>query len=64
MTADLTPEQLAECKRLKAWMPYRIVWATIAPDGSFECGANTDKRQLNKRLRAGCKGWIINGAQS
>lgn len=46
-----TVEQEAELRRMKSYFPYRIVWGAVDESGNFECGANSDRREMNKRLR-------------
>lgn len=51
-----TEAQETELRRVKQYFPYRIVWGAIGPNGEFESGANTTRRELNKYLR---KGWLV-----
>ena len=52
-----TAEQEAELKKIKQYLPYRIVWGAINPqDQSFHTGADFDRRRINDRLR---KGWLV-----
>jgi hypothetical protein len=54
MTTELTLSQKEEMKRLKQYFPYRIVWACInSVTGEFSAQASSDKRAINKELRAG-----------
>ncbi len=54
MPVELTAEQTAELKRLKAYFPYRIVFGVIDKDtGAFEAWANSTMRIANQRARAG-----------
>lgn len=47
----------AECARLKAYSPYRIVWGAVQPDTlEVITGANPTKRQANDMAR---KGWHV-----
>lgn len=50
---ELTQEQQSEMRRLKSYFPYRIVWAVINKAGEFAAYATSDKRAMNKELRAG-----------
>ena len=50
----MNEKQIEELRRLKAYFPYRIVWACInAVTGEFSAQASYDKRAMNKELRAG-----------
>lgn len=49
-----TPEQVAECARLKAYFPYRIVYGVIDKDsGEFHASAQPTMRRANKLAREG-----------
>jgi hypothetical protein len=53
-----TEAQMAEIGRLKAYFPYRVVWAAVnAETGEFHCGANATRKQLNIFMRRGAP-WL------
>lgn len=54
-----TAEQETELRRLKACLPYRIVWGAVNVQTSphtFEMHASYDQRKLKAYLR---KGWLV-----
>lgn len=53
MEPQLTDVQVAELRRLKQYFPYRIIFGTLGPNGEFEAFADTTKRRMNAKLRAG-----------
>ena len=56
-TQALTEAQQSELARLKAYMPFRIVWGAVNPDTKeFVCAASFTKRQANDYAR---KGWQV-----
>jgi len=57
---ELTEEQKQQMINLKNWLPYRIVFGVIMPDGQFGTYAETTKRKLNKFLKTeGCQVFIF-----
>ena len=51
-----TEEQESDLRRLKAYVPYRIVWGAVGPNGEFMSGADYDRRKLNRYIR---QGWLV-----
>lgn len=47
-----SPELQAQLARLKAWLPFRIVWGFDGPEGP-QTFASLDKRRMNKEARKG-----------
>ena len=51
---ELTPAQVSELRRLKAYFPFRIVFGVINKDsGEFEAWAKPTKHAANRLARAG-----------
>lgn len=64
-TAQLPDATLEEMKRLKGWMPYRIVYAAVNPDtNEVHTGAVVDMRQPNKYARQGWAVFTLGGKQA
>jgi len=52
--------QIQECRRLKQYFPFRIVYGAISQDGTFETNAVTTMRTPNALARKGWQVWVIN----
>ena len=51
---QLPESTIKELQRLKAYFPYRIVWAAYDPvSGNYETGVSKTRRQINDRMRQG-----------
>lgn len=52
-----TPEQEAELRRIKSYLPFRIVWGAVSESGEFAYGADHTRHRLNTYRRK--PGWIV-----
>ena len=62
-SAELTPAQVSELRRLKAYFPFRIVFGVINKDtGEFEAWAKPTMHAANRLAREGHYVFTLNCA--
>ena len=62
-TIELTPAQVSELSRLKAYFPFRIVFGVVNKDtGEFEAWAKQTMHTANRLSREGHRVFVFNNA--
>lgn len=52
-TQTLSPEQIAEVRRLKAYFPFRLCYGALSPTGEFEANAVATMARPRNLVRKG-----------